>query len=66
MAKLLGNKDQIQNVDNPIAIGVRGGFAEAVGDLDQIQDVDFPITVDISGVWDFEIDFAVPNREAGV
>ena len=42
LAELLGNKNQIENVDSAIAIGVWGGFTEPVGDLHQIQDVDFP------------------------
>ena len=57
--ELLGDKDQIQNVDNPIAIGVRGDFTQSVGDLHQIQDVDLPIAVDISEASGREIDFAI-------
>lgn len=59
MVKLLGDKDRIEDFDGPIAIEVRGGFAEAVGDLHQIQDVDSAIAVDIGEALGCEIDFAV-------
>ncbi len=63
LAELLGDKDQIEDVDDTIAIGVWGGFAESVGDLYQIQDVDAPITVDIGKTFGFEIDFAIEVGE---
>ena len=63
LTKLLGDEDQIQNVDHAIAVGVRGGFTEPVGDLDQIQDVDGSIAVDIGGVFGFEVDFAIEVGE---
>ena len=59
LAKLLCDKDQIQNVDLPIPIGIWRGFTESVGDLHQIQDVDYPIAVDIGGIFDFEVYFAI-------
>ena len=63
LAKLLGDKDQIQDVDNTIAIGIWGGFTETVGNLNQIHDIDMPITVDIGKAAALEIDFAVKVRE---
>ena len=36
LAELLCNKDQIQNVDHAIAVGVRDGFTETVGNLKRI------------------------------
>ena len=57
--EVLGNKDQIQDVDHAIIIGVRGGFTEAAGNKDQIQDVGPPIAVDIGGVFALGVDFAV-------
>ena len=60
---MAGDKDQIKNVDTPIAVGVRGGFTETVGNLHQIQDVDTPIVVDISETFGCEIDFAIKVGE---
>ena len=63
MAELLGDKDQIENVDNTIAVGVWGGFAEPVGNLYQIQDVDGTIAVDIGETFGREVDFTVEVGE---
>ena len=49
LAELLGDKDQIENVDYTIAIEVWCGFTESVGDKDQIQDVNNTVSVDING-----------------
>lgn len=38
MVELLGDEDQIEEVDGTIAVGVRCGLAEAISDLHQIQD----------------------------
>ena len=46
--ELLSDKDQIQNVDSTIAIGIWGDFTQSVGNLHQIQNIDVPIAVDIS------------------
>ena len=59
----MGNKDQIQDVDNPIVARIRCGFAELVSHLHQIQDVDLPIAVYIGGVFALEVDFAVEVGE---
>ena len=63
LAELLSDKDQIQDVDDAVAVGVRGGFTETVGDLHKVQDVDLPIVVDIGETSGCEIDFAVEVGE---
>ena len=63
LAELLGDKDQIEDIDDAIAVGVWCGFAETVGDLNQIQDVDTSITVDIGETFGFKIDFAIEVGE---
>ena len=60
---MLGDEDQIENVNNTIAVGIGSGFAEVVGDLYEIQDVDTPIAVDIGGIFGFQIDFTVEVGE---
>ena len=59
LVELLGDKDQVKNVDNPIPIGIGSGFTQTVGNLHQIQDVEPPIAVDISGIWGFEIHLTI-------
>ena len=56
LAELLGDKDQVENVDDAVAVGVWGGLAEAVGDLHQIQDVDLSIAVDVGAAFGLEVD----------
>lgn len=63
LAELLGNKDQIEDVDDAVAVGVGGGFTETVGDLHKVQDVDFPIAVDIGETFGCEVDFAIKIGE---
>ena len=67
MAELLSYKDQIEDIDNPIAIGVWSGCTQTVGNLNQVQDIDMPIAVDIGEAFGREIDFAVKvGKNVGV
>ena len=63
LAELLGDKDQVENVDYPIAVGIWSGFTESVGDLYQIQDVDLSIAVDVGAAFGLEVDLAVEVGE---
>ena len=63
LAELLGDEDQVESVNDPIAIRVWGGCTESVGDLNEIQDVDTPIVVDIGEAWGLEVDFAIEIGE---
>ena len=63
MTELLGDKYQIQNIDDTIAVGIWSRFTQSIGNLHQIQDIDPSIAVDISETFAREIDFTVEVRE---
>ena len=63
LAKLLCNKDQIKDIDHPIAVGIRRGFAESVSNHHQIQNIDDTIAVDISETAGRDIDFTIEVGE---
>ena len=63
LAELLGDEDQIEDIDDAIAVGIWSGLTESVGNLYQIQDVDLSITVDIGETFGCEIDFAIEIGE---
>ena len=60
---MLGDKDQIQDIDRTIAVGVGRGLAEPVRYLHQIQDVNRTIAVDIDKPFCREIDLAIEVGE---